>query len=211
MSMAPINMSMLEASFEPSGSGHRGNDNEEQGFLQENSCEKSSGMVHEKPAKESMFSMFEFPKSEPDLNAQEKKIEKEKKKETERKTKENDKSRKRRRKRLREGSRKMRESRRKDREEEKTDKKIKEEEKRIAKEKAKEMERKIQEDTKREREKINFEKKKIENEISQIKAEYKERQKRIDLARREQTRVHARDGQAPVRHSHRLAARMALS
>ncbi|KAF7927642.1 uncharacterized protein EAE98_006024 [Botrytis deweyae] len=217
MSMAPNNMSMLEASFEPSGSGHRGNDNDEQGFHQENSCEKSSGMVHEKPAKESMFSMFEFPKSEPDLNAQETKIEKEKKKETEKKIKENEKEKKEKKKeterktkenekiekeKKKEIERRIKENERIEKEaiekKRKTDKKIKEEEKRIAKEKAKEMERKIQEDTKREREKINFEKKKIENEISQIKAQYKERQKRIDLARREQTRVHARDGQAPV-------------
>ncbi|KAF5879196.1 uncharacterized protein Bfra_006401 [Botrytis fragariae] len=152
-------MAMLEASSKPRGSGQQGKDEQKQGFLQENTCEKNSEKVHEKPAKESMFSIFEFPKSEPNLNAQEKKVEKEKKKEIERKIKENERIEKEK----KDNKRKM-------------DKKIKDEEKRM-----------------------------IENEISQVKVEYKERQKRNDLARAEFRRVQAeqaklypssRDGQA---------------
>ncbi|TGO38442.1 hypothetical protein BHYA_0075g00450 [Botrytis hyacinthi] len=188
MSMTPLDMAMPEASFKPSGSGHRGNDNEKRGFLQENNCEKSSEKVYEKLAKESMFSIFEFPKSEPKLNAQEKKIEKEKKKEVERKIKENEKVEKEK----QENKRKM-------------EKKIKDEEKRVAKEKKREMDKKIQEDKKKEKERIIIEKKKIENQISQVKAEYKRWQKENDWKRTEARRVDAehaksyhssRDGEA---------------
>lgn len=190
MSMAPFDMAMPEASFKASESSHRGNDHEKQGFLQENSknsssksrgrsnsymldCEENREKVHEKPAKESMFSIFEFPKSEPKLNAQEKKIEKEKKKEIERKIKENEKAEKEK----KENERKM-------------EKKIKDEEKRIAKEKKKEMDKKIQEDKKIEKERINIEKKKIEYEISQVKAEYENWQKRNGWKRAEHAKLY---------------------
>ncbi|TGO85832.1 hypothetical protein BPOR_0359g00020 [Botrytis porri] len=168
MSTAPIYISMLEASFQPRGSSQRGNDNERQG------CEKNSEKAREKPVKESIFSIFEFSKSESNLNAQEKKTENEKQKEIERKTKEIEKIEK-------ENEEKMR----------KIKKKMREEGKRLAKEKKREMEKMIHEDTKREKEKINIEKKEIENEISQVKADYKERKKRKDLSRAEERRVHA--------------------
>ncbi|TGO57746.1 hypothetical protein BCON_0062g00150 [Botryotinia convoluta] len=188
MSMAPINMAMLEASFKPRGSGQRGNNDEKQGFLQENSCEKSSEKVHAKPAKESMLSIFELPKSEPNLNAQEKKIEKEKKREIERKIKENERIEKEK----KENKRKL-------------EKKIKDEEKRIAKEEKREMEEKIQEDKKKEKERINIQKKIIEKEISHVKAEYNWIKKRNNWERAEVRQMHAeharlyrssRDGQA---------------
>ncbi|KAF7904627.1 hypothetical protein EAF00_001961 [Botryotinia globosa] len=188
MAMTLLDMAMTEASSKPRESGHRGNDNEERGFFQDNNYEKDDEKVHEKPAKESMFSIFEFPNSESKLNAQEKKIEKEKKKEIERKIKENEKAEKEK----KENERKM-------------EKTIKDEEKRIAKEKKKEMDKMIQEDKKREKERINIAKKKIENDISQVKAEYKRWQKENDWKRAEARRVDAehvrlyhssRDGQA---------------
>ncbi|TGO54473.1 hypothetical protein BOTNAR_0266g00070 [Botryotinia narcissicola] len=179
MSMTLLDIAMTEASSKSSGSSHRENDNEKRGFPQENTnqggksnsctldCEKDGEKVHEEPAKELMFSIFEFPNSEPKLNAQEKKIEKEKKKEIERKIKENEKVEKEK----MENERKM-------------EKKIKDEEKRIAKEKKREMEKMIQEAKKREKERINIAKKKV-------KAEYKRWQKENDWKRAEARRVDA--------------------
>ncbi|TEY46938.1 hypothetical protein BOTCAL_0310g00050 [Botryotinia calthae] len=158
MPMAPINVAMSEASFQPRGSGQRGSNDVKQGLLQETYCEKSSEKVHEKPAKESLISKFKFSKSKPDVDAQEEKTEKEQEKETKKKIKENEKIEKQK----KENERKM-------------ERKIKDEERKISKEKLRETEKKIQEEKKILKERI-----KIEKEIRHIKAEYKRRNKRIE-------------------------------
>ncbi|KAF7957990.1 hypothetical protein EAE96_003557 [Botrytis aclada] len=177
MSMAPVNMAMLDANFKPRGSGQRRNNNEQQGLFGENYCERNREKVHEKPAKGSMFAIFELSKSDSNLSAKEKKIEKEKKKENERIEKEKKKEIERIEKEEKENRRKM-------------VKEIKEEEKRIEKEKKREMEKKIDEDKKKLKDRINFQKMIAEKEMKHVEGKYRWQLNRNDWERAEAKERH---------------------